>query len=284
MFLNKKFDKNLFLHELHTLRLNFSDWVYNNLDFWYYSPVTSKNDKKKYPLVIFIHWMWHGHKRRSQINDSYFPYMTKRSMQGLFHEWWAHILLPRIPSYLCRISKLKKELQWLIDIYIEKNKENIDINKIFIMGASAGGAMAWNLILKRPYFYKKAIIACAPKIPSKKSLEKIKNTPIRMVSAKKDPIIPFLSQKLAWSNLKKNTACPTQCRWTVFPKNVYSPDWDIIKIPHLLAKTITTDFKSLNLPWDNDTKFSWDSYPWANTISAIWKELLTNWIINRLEF
>lgn len=276
------FNRKNFFCQLQKLRNNFSNWIYETLDFWYFSPVKWVNDKTKYPLVIFIHWMWHWHTKRSQINDSYFPYMAWKTIQNEFKAWWAHILLPRIQNYLRRIWKHKKDLQWLIDDYIEKNQKNIDIDKIFIMWASAGGVMAWNLMIHRPHFYKKALIACAPKIPTKKELAKVKNIPIWIVSAKKDPIVPFISQKLTWSILKSNTICKKQCKWTVFPKEVYSPDWKIIKFSHLLAKTITTDFIALNLP-NNNKNFSYNSYPWAHTISATWNILLTNWIINRLE-
>ena len=154
--------------------------------------------------------------------------------------WWTHILLPRIPK--SNFLYKKKLLQWLIDDYIEKNQKNIDMNEIFIMGSSAGWAMAWNLMVDSPDLYKKALITCAPKIPAKNEIKKLQDKPIWMVAAKKDPIVPFLSQKLARSKLKENTIVPEQCRLTIFPWNVYSPDWLHIAIPHLLAKVITTDF------------------------------------------
>ena len=84
--------------------------------------------------------------------------------------------------------------------------------------------MAWRLLLRKPDFYKKALITCANKIPFKNQLKIISDKPIWLVSAKKDPIIPFTSQRWTWNMLKKVTKIPELCRWTVFPGKVYCPD------------------------------------------------------------
>lgn len=278
---DNRFDRWEFLGILKVLCSSFSDWVYDTLDFWYFSPVKWVNDNIKYPLIIFIHWIWHWARQRSQINDSYFPYMAWKSMQRKFNAWWAHILLPRIPK--SNFLYKKKLLQWLIDDYIEKNQKNIDMNEIFIMGSSAGGAMAWNLMVDSPDLYKKALITCAPKIPAKNEIKKLQDKPIWMVAAKKDPIVPFLSQKLARSKLKENTIVPEQCRLTIFPWDVYSPDWLHIAIPHLLAKVITTDFIPLSVPKYENLKYTWEDYPWAYTISATGERVPTKWIIDWLK-
>ena len=56
------------------------------MDYCYFSPKKSKNDNKKYPLIVYVHGLAHGRYKRSQVNDSYFPYMVSKEMQLKFNE------------------------------------------------------------------------------------------------------------------------------------------------------------------------------------------------------
>lgn len=263
---------------LEKLRNQFKDGKFNKLDYCYFSPKKSKNDNVKYPLIIYVHWLAHGRHKRSQVNDSYFPYMISKEMQSKFFEWWAHILLPRLPEYMFDIFYTSK-LQKLINNYVKKHFDNIDVNQIIIMWSSAGGWMAWRLLIRHPKFYSKALITCANKFPSKKQLKVVSNKPIWLVAAKKDPIIPFFSQKFTWNRLKKITKIPNLCRFTVFNNDIYCPDWKKAKLAHMLAKVISYNFEMIE--WVD--MYDGHNYPGTETILATDEKIPTNWIIHWLQ-
>jgi len=264
---------------LENLRNQFKDGKYKKMDYCYFSPKKLKNNKKKYPLIVYVHGLAHGRRKRSQVNDSYFPYMVSKEMQLKFNEWWAHILLPRLPEYMFDVFYTSK-LQLLINDYVRKNVDSIDLNQIIIMWSSAGGGMAWRLLIRNPKFYSKALITCANKVPSKKQLKIVSNKPIWLVAAKKDPIIPFFSQKFTWNRLKKLTKVPNFCRFTIFKNKVYCPDWKKAGYPHLLSKVISYDFRMLDWLF---SKYDWVNYPLTETVLATNEIIPTNGIINWLQ-
>ena len=266
---------------LEKLRNQFKDGRYRNMDYWFFSPKKSFYDTKKYPLIIFIHGLAHGWHERSQIDDSYFPYMISEEIQSKFREWWAHVLLPRIPEYMFDVFYTSK-IQWLINSYVKKYEKNIDMDQIYIMWSSAGGWMAWRLLIRNPKFYSKALITCANKLPSKKQLKVVSDKPIWLVAAKKDPIIPFFSQKMTWNRLKRFTKLKKSCRFTVFKSKVYCPDGKKLKNPHLLSKVISYDFCMLNKS-NPVINYDWVNYPGTETILATDEKISTNGIINWLQ-
>ena len=268
---------------LDDLRTKFCDWLYKSLDYAYYSPVNPEiDDKQKYPLIVFLHGMWHWWKKRSQINDSFFPYMASEIMQSRFKEKWAHIILPRSPINLPWIAD-SNNMQWLIDDYICTNIDNIDEKQIILMWASAGSAMSLRLVTKNPDFYSRLLLACSPVVPTKMDMRKLEDIPIWMVSAKKDPIVLYPFQKLIWEKIKANTNIPDWCRWTTFQWDVYSPDGTIIKIPHFLAKVVTSDFMPFHTVNYEDVKYDWKNYPGTITVNARWEVIPTQWLINRMQ-
>ena len=271
---------------LDILRDKFRDWLYRSLDYAYYNPAEfaiDNTEKTKYPLMIFLHWMWHWQSQRRQINDSLFPYMASEIMQSRFNEKWAHLLVPRIPVHLPGITSSNK-LQWLIEDYIEKNENNIDKNQITIMWSSAGSTLAWRLLTKNPDFYSNTLIACPPVIPTNNELEKTENTPIWIVSAKKDRTVPYFIQENFRERIKETTAVPDQCRQTVFDWDIFFPDWRKINNPHLLANIITSDFIPFKIPEYEKIKYDWENYPNTTTITADWKIIPTKGIISRAQY
>lgn len=269
---------------LEKLRNQFKDWKYKKLDYWFFSPKKSFNDDKKYPLIIYIHGLAHGWHKRSQINDSYFPYMISEEIQMKFREWWAHILLPRLPEYMFDVVYTSM-MQWLIDSYVKKYEKNIDLDQIIIMWSSAGGGMAWRLLIRNPKFYSKALITCANKVPSKKQLELVSNKPIWLVAAEKDPIIPFATQLFTRKRLKNLTTVKKACRFTVFSWEVYFPDGLKARNAHLLSKVISYDFNMIKwsgYPWF--IKYDWVNYPGTKTVLATDEKISTNWIVHWLQY
>ena len=270
------------VENLNNLRANFRDWIYKSLDYAYYSPVKSENDKEKYPLIVFFHGMWHWWTKGSQVNDSYFPYMTSDIIQSKFQENWAHIILPRTPLNVLWILN-SDQMQWVIEDYVSKNADNVDENQIIIMWTSAGSNMIWRLLTKNPNFYSRAVLACPPVIPTNKNLEKMSEVPLWIVSAKKDPVVLYPTQKLLRKRIQNTTNVPDQCRWTIFPWEVYHPDGTLIKFPHYLSYVITSDFIPFNIPSYEDIKYDWKNYPGTITTTASWDKVPTQWIVNWIQ-
>ena len=77
--------------------------------------------------------------------------------------------------------------------------------------------MIWRLLTKNPNFYSRAVLACPPVIPTNKNLEKMSEVPLWIVSAKKDPVVLYPTQKHLREKIQNTTDVPDQCRWTVFP-------------------------------------------------------------------
>ena len=77
--------------------------------------------------------------------------------------------------------------------------------------------MIWRLLIKNPNFYSRAVLACPPVIPRKKNLEKMADVPLWIVSAKKDPIVLYPTQKLLRKRIIETTNVPDKCRRTRFP-------------------------------------------------------------------
>ena len=77
--------------------------------------------------------------------------------------------------------------------------------------------MIRRLLAKNPNFYSRAVLACPPVIPRDKLLEKMADVPLWIVSAKKDPIVLYPTQKILREKIKNTTNVPDKCRWTVFP-------------------------------------------------------------------
>ena len=270
------------LEDINALRAKFSVWLYKSLDYGYYSPVKWENDKEKYPLIVFFHGMWHWKQQMSQVYDSYFPYMTSNIIQSRFQENWAHIILPRTPLNVLWILN-SNQIQWMIEDYVQKNANHVDKNQIVIMWTSAGSNMIWRLLTKNPNFYSRAVLACPPVIPTNKNLEKMSEVPLWIVSAKKDPVVLYPTQKHLREKIQNTTDVPDQCRWTVFPWEVYHPDGTLIKFPHYLSYVITSDFIPFNIPNYENIKYDWKNYPGTTTTTASWNTVPTQWIVNWMQ-
>ncbi|MBQ6020485.1 MAG: hypothetical protein IJL26_09950, partial [Clostridia bacterium] len=112
------------------------------LDYRYYSPAAKKNDRTKYPLVIFLHGMGEGHFDGDQIVSNPIAYWASDEFQSRFSgAKGAYILCPRSleEQGLFWDYLLVEPLKATIDDFISRNKQNIDVSRIYIGGFSMGG-------------------------------------------------------------------------------------------------------------------------------------------------
>lgn len=217
------------------------------LDYAYYSPA-GHNDDTKYPLVIFLHGIGHADYEGAQLDDSDFPYWASSELQSRFDEGGAFILLPRAPEQKLIYwgESLIESLRAVIDDMIEKHGDNIDTTKIFIGGSSAGGEMAWNMIIAFPEYFAGAFPIAATGAVTESQTLYCSDVAIWMFASKKDPIVNYATITTPlWNNVIKHNAQPQKCRLSTFT-DVVEPAGASASDNHHMAKVVTYDMHMLD--------------------------------------
>lgn len=208
-----------------------------NMKYAYYSPVKGEDDTVKYPVVVYVHGLFHGWTDSSFLKSG-LTYWCCSEIQSLFEQGGAHLIMPKIPETSITAAQTKNVYK-VINEYINEHIDNVDMSQILIMGGSAGGGLAWNLMVDYPEFFSAGVVLCATKVPSANEVKRVANLPIWEISAQTDPLVNYLAnQKITWDRLSKNTRVPEKCRFTVFNNRVTLPDGSHPGISHFLAKTI----------------------------------------------
>lgn len=217
------------------------------LDYAYYSPV-GKNDNQKYPLVIFLHGIGHADYEGSQLDDSDMPYWASSELQSRFTSGGAFILLPRAPEdkLIYWSTDLLEPLRAVIDDMIAKHGDNIDTTKIFISGSSAGGEMAWNMVVAFPEYFAGAFPIASTGTVTAADVKACSDVAIWMIASTKDPAVNYsLVTTPLWNNVCKYNSNPANCRLTTLT-NVTEPAGNAASDNHHMAKVVTYDLHMLD--------------------------------------
>lgn len=217
------------------------------LDYAYYSPV-GKNDNEKYPLVIFLHGIGHADYEGAQLDDSDMPYWASSELQSRFTSGGAFILLPRAPEHklVYWSTDLIEPLRAVIDDMIAKHGDNIDATKIFISGSSAGGEMAWNMVIAFPEYFAGAFPIASTGTVTAADVKACSDVAIWMIASTKDPAVNYsLVTTPLWNNVCKYNSNPANCRLTTLT-NVTEPAGNAASDNHHMAKVITYDLHMLD--------------------------------------
>ena len=196
-----------------------------NLKYLIYFPDDYFIQKKKYPLVLFLHGagergddieMIKKHGIPKRIEDGMnFPFITV-SPQCEEGVWWSHVK---------NLESLKKLMENLIlDLHIDKKK-------IYGTGLSMGGYGILELASMVPTLFTAIVPICGGMITNKlRSLEKV---PIWMFHGEKDDVIPIESSLFIYEYLKEKnkniylTTYPNVMHdsWTMTYENQEVYDW-----------------------------------------------------------
>lgn len=217
--------------DIKQLRSLFKVSSYEREKYAYYSPVKDENDTNKYPVIVFLHGLGHEF---TYLSESFMPYWASEALQSKFNAGGAHIILPRIFHIATKADKI----QSLIENYIAEHADNVDTNEIVIMGASLGGAKAFKLLVNNPGFYSAAVICCPANTPKEEKLAAAGDTPIWLISAKRD-IITGRHLK-SWERILATNSQTERCRWMFFDGTVYGVNGKR-KFGHALSKIISYD-------------------------------------------
>ena len=175
----------------------------SGVNYQYFKPV-NKDDGKKHPLIIWFHGNGEGGYKDYRNNVSqklanrgavaFAEDKTQKIFDG------AYVVAPQADDtwYNNYTKGYIKSVKAMIDEFASEN--NVDKNRIYIFGASAGGYMSFRMIIEYPDYFAafstsaaaldKAAISGGVATTAQ-DLMKIRNKPLWMVHAQNDPTISY---------------------------------------------------------------------------------------------
>ena len=187
------------------------------IDYRYFSPV-KESDNTKYPLVIWLHGMGDGAYEGKQAVASDIAFWTSDDFQSRFKgSEGAFILAPRSleENNIYWSNDLIYPLRATIDDFIAKNKNNIDISRIYIGGYSMGGKMTLQMAVAYPELFAAIFPICPAWTPSANQAELIADIPVWLTSGVLDPLVNyFFSVRKTWNNIITTNNSPADCRFS----------------------------------------------------------------------
>lgn len=230
------------------------------LDYQYLSPAV-EGDTKKYPLVIWLHGMGNGSKPGAPKSGSYIPNWGTWELQQRFKDSsGAYIFIPRSleEEGIYWEDCLIRPLRATIDDFIAKNRDNIDVSRIYIGGYSMGGKMTLKMAVAYPEMFAAAFPICPAWVPDKAAAKKLADMPIWLTSGKQDPLVNYyLMTKRVWRNINSQTNIPETNRFTTLSKTA-NPDGTATPSGHHSWVAVNYDMFSST---DSD-------YPYMSTVDG----------------
>jgi len=175
----------------------------SGVNYQYFKPV-NKDDGKKHPLIIWFHGNGEGGYKDYRNNVSqklanrgavaFAEDKTQKIFDG------AYVVAPQADDtwYNNYTKGYIKSVKAMIDEFASEN--NVDKNRIYIFGASAGGYMSFRMMIEYPDYFAafstsaaaldKAAISGGVATTAQ-DLMKIRNKPLWMVHTQNDPTISY---------------------------------------------------------------------------------------------
>ena len=175
----------------------------SGVNYQYFKPV-NKDDGKKHPLIIWFHGNGEGGYKDYRNNVS--QKLANRGAVAFAEDktqkifGGAYVVAPQADDtwYNNYTKGYIKSVKAMIDEFVSEN--NIDKNRIYIFGASAGGYMSFRMMIEYPDYFAafstsaaaldKAAISGGVATTTQ-DLMKIRNKPLWMVHAQNDPTISY---------------------------------------------------------------------------------------------
>ena len=247
------------------------------IDYRYFSPV-GQDDTTKYPLVIWLHGMGNGSRPGAQLTGSDIEAWATDELQNRFEgSGGAFILAPRSleDQQIYWEDCLIRPVRATIDDFIEKNKDNIDLSRIYIGGYSMGGKMTLKMAVAYPEMFAAAFPICPAWVPDKDAAAKIADMPIWLISGKKDELVNYnLMTKRLWKNIVSKSNLPEVCRFTTLSKTAY-PDGSVTPAAHHSWFAVNYDMFSST---DSDYPYMSTVDGKGNTVTLTYPEGLISWL------
>jgi len=175
----------------------------SGVNYQYFKPV-NKDDGKKHPLIIWFHGNGEGGYKDYRNNVS--QKLANRGAVAFAEDktqkifGGAYVVAPQADDtwYNNYTKGYIKSVKAMIDEFASEN--NVDKNRIYVFGASAGGYMSFRMMIEYPdYFAAFSTSATALDkaatsggvATTTQDLMKIRNKPLWMVHAQNDPTISY---------------------------------------------------------------------------------------------
>lgn len=188
-----------------------------SIDYRYFSPV-KENDSTKYPLVIWLHGMGNGGEDGKQLSTSNIAYWASDDFQSRFkNSGGAFIMAPRSleEENLYWSDELIFPLRRTIDSFIEENRENIDVKRIYVGGYSMGGKMTLKLAVAYPDMFAAIFPICPAWVPGDEAVAQLKDIPMWLTSGVPDTVAHYFAFVMpTWENIVKASNRPEDLRFS----------------------------------------------------------------------
>ena len=175
----------------------------SGMNYQYFKPV-NKDDGKKHPLIIWFHGNGEGGYKDYRNNVS--QKLANRGAVAFAEDktqkifGGAYVVAPQADDtwYNNYTKGYIKSVKAMIDEFASEN--NVDKNRIYVFGASAGGYMSFRMMIEYPNYFAAFSTSAAALDKAATSggvatttqdLMKIRNKPLWMVHAQNDPIISY---------------------------------------------------------------------------------------------
>ena len=205
------------------------------IDYRYYSPA-GEGDTQKYPLVIWLHGMGDGAEEGYQAVKSDIANWTSDEYQSRFKDsGGAFIFAPRSleEQGLFWTDSLIYPLRAAIDDFIAKNKDNIDVSRIYIGGYSMGGKMTLKMAVAYPEMFAAIFPICPAWAPGAEQAELIADIPVWLTSGKLDPLVNYYASVLpTWNTITEKSNVAADCRFSTLKRTAYSNGWPTTSSHH----------------------------------------------------
>ena len=193
-----------------------------SVDYSYYSPV-KENDTAKYPLVVWLHGMGDGAEPGLPVVKSNIAYWSSDEFQARFKPAGGAFVLAarsREEDGIFWGNQMIEPLRAAIDDFIEQNKKNIDLSRIYVGGYSMGGKMTLKMAVAYPEMFAAAFPICPAWAPSEELIERsLKDMPVWITSSTRDPLVNYyMAVTPTWEKIIAASNIPGDCRFSTLTK------------------------------------------------------------------
>lgn len=196
-----------------------------SVDYRYFSPV-KEGDTNKYPIVIWLHGLGEGKSEGAQIQKNDIAYWASDEFQSRFNPAGGAFIIAarsREEMGITWSNSMLAPLRAAIDDFIEKNKDNVDLSRIYVGGFSMGGKMTLKMAVAYHEMFAAAFPICPAWAPGAEMTQYIKDMPIWLTSGKPDPLVNYhLAVTPTWKTIISTSNVPEDCRFSTLDKVCYS--------------------------------------------------------------
>lgn len=236
-----------------------------SVDYRYYSPV-KKDDTQKYPLVIWLHGMGDGSHEGAQVEKSNVAYWASDEFQSRFDSAGGAFILAarsREENGIFWSNSMIEPLRAAIDDFIAKNRDNVDVTRIYVGGYSMGGKMTYKMAIAYPEMFAAAFPICPAWSPSEELIKNISDMPIWVTSSTRDPLVNYyFAVSPTFEKIAQASNVAEDCRFSTLTKVCY----------HDGKKTSSSHHAWFAVNYDMFSIENKD-YPYMTTVNGLGEEI-----------